>query len=146
MHHTIETQLSVEVANTPGEIARISDLLASRNLSVNAMSTAEGSGRGYFRFLSDEPDRAETTLRENGFSLASERVIVVRLDDQKGKLVAITNALAQMHINIDYFYASVDHVNPSTRLVMKVENIPLATRILEEIAKNPVESPAPSYA
>lgn len=141
MQRTIETQLSVEVSNTPGEIARISDLLSSYNLKVNAMSTADGPEKGYFRFLSQEPDRAEKILRDKGFTLERERVIVVRLDDQKGKLAAVTNSLAKMHINIDYFYASVDHASQSTRLVMKVENIPLATRILEEVAKNPAESP-----
>ncbi len=142
MQRHIETQLSVEIANTPGEIARISDLLASAGINVRAMTTADGAERGYFRFLCDATGKAEGTLQENGYRVDRERVIAVQLDDQKGKLAHITHALAEAHINIDYFYASVDQDDTTTRLVMKVENVPLAKRVLDEIAEDRVASPA----
>lgn len=141
MHRNIETQLSIEIANAPGEIARISDILSANGVVVNAMSIADEANRGYFRFLPDVAEEAEHTLRTKGFDVMRERVISVKLNDQKGRLAKITNALAQAQINIDYFYASVDHSDSAMRLIMKVENVPLATRILDEIVEDPLETP-----
>ena len=140
MYRQIETQLSIEISNAPGEIARVSDLLSSNGIPVNAMSIADESERGYFRFLSNETDSAERILSSNGFDAKRERVISVKLNNQKGRVARITNALAQAHTNIDYFYASVDHGDSAIRLIMKVENVPLATRVLDEIVEDRVGS------
>ncbi len=142
MHRNIETQLSIEIANTPGEIARISDLLSSHGIIVSVMSIADEADRGFFRFISNDADEAESVLRTNGLIARRERVIAVKLNGSKGKLAPITNALARANINIDYFYASVDHGDSSMRLIMKVENVPLATRVLDEIVEDRLTSPA----
>lgn len=146
MHRHVDTQLSIEIANAPGEIARVSDLLSDNGIAVNAMSIADESDRGYFRFLSDDTEKAERILRLNGFEVKRERVISVKLNDQKGRLAKITNALAQAHINIDYFYAAVDHGDSAIRLIMKVENVPLATRVLDEIVEDRIASTELSLA
>ena len=146
MYQNIEQQLSVEIANTPGEIARISDLLSSNGVNANAMSVADGVYRGYFRFLTDQVEEAKIVLISNGLEVECERVISVKLDDQKGQVAKITSALARTNINIDYFYASVDRSDSETRLIMKVENVVLATSVLEEISDVPVGPPELSIA
>lgn len=146
MYRHLDTQLSIEIANAPSEIARVSDLLSDNGITVNAMSTVDEADRGYFRFLSDDSNEAERILKLNGFEVKRERVISVKLNDQKGQLARITNALAQAHINIDYFYAAVDHGGSAMHLVMKVENVPLATRVLDEIIENRIESSTLSLA
>ena len=133
MKHTIEKQLSVTVENEPGQIARISELLAESDVHINAVSIAENLQGGHFRFIADDPKSASETLQSNGFEVETESVLTVRLNDSRGRLADITLALAQAGINIDYVYASVDQAGSSTRLVLKVENIPMATRILEEL-------------
>ena len=72
-------------------------------------------------------------LVEKGFEVKVESLLTIRLNDSRGRLAGITLALALAGINIDYVYASVDQTGSSTRLVLKVENIPLAIRILEEM-------------
>ena len=101
MYQNIEQQLSVEIANAPGEIARISDLLSSNGVNANAMSVADGVYRGYFRFLTDKVEEAKSVLISNGLDVECERVISVKLDDQKGQVAKITSALARANINID---------------------------------------------
>lgn len=133
MKHTIEKQLSVPVANEPGKIARISECLADADIHINAVSIAENVQGGHFRFIADKPEAALALLNRKGFSPIVESVLTVRLNDSRGRLANITLALAQAGINIDYVYASVDQAGSSARLVLKVANIPLATRILEEL-------------
>lgn len=134
MYRTIETQLSVAMANEPGQIARVSELLSESDIHINAVSIAEDISGGHFRFLTDKADEAVKVLHSHGVSVESDSVLAVRLNDSKGKLANIATALAQANINLDYVYASVDQAGNSTRLVLKVENIPLAKRILDEIA------------
>jgi len=133
MKHTVEKQLSVPVANEPGQIASISERLAEADIHINAVSIAENVQGGHFRFIADKPEEALQTLKQSGFDAVIESVLTVRLNDSRGRLANITLALAQAGINIDYVYASVDQAGSSARLVLKVENIPLATRILEEL-------------
>lgn len=137
MEHQIETQLSVEIANEPGEMARVSDLLASSGIHINALSITESEDNGRFRFIADDSKRAIAALRDSGFEVTQERVLSVRLSDRKGRLAAITSAFAQAGININYVYASVDQAGASTRLVFSVINIPLATQVLREIKDTP---------
>lgn len=146
MYQNIEQQLSLEIANTPGEIARISALLSSNGFNANAMSVADGVYRGYFRFLTDQVEEAKGVLISNGLDVKCERVISVKLDDQKGQVTKITSALARANINIDYFYASVDRSDSEARLIMKVENVVLATSVLDEISDVPVGPPELSLA
>ncbi len=146
MYRSIEQQLSVEIVKSPGEIARISDLLSLNGITANAMSVTDGVNRGYLRFITNKWEEAESILRSNGLDVVCERVISVKLDDQKGRLAKITSTLAQANINIDYFYASVDRRDSAMRLIMKVENVVLATSVLDEIFEAPAESPALTLA
>ena len=146
MYQNIEQQLSVEIANAPGEIARISDLLSSNGVNANAMSVADGVYRTYFRFLTDQVEEAKSVLISNDLDVECERVISLRLDDKKGQVAKSTSALAQANINIDYFYASVDRNDSATRLIIKAENVVLATSVLDEISDVPVGPPELSLA
>ena len=142
MYHQIETQLTIDVANPSVEIARLCELLSSANITINATSISAKSHRGYFRFLSDNSEKATNLLRANGFTVRIDRVFSIQLNDRKGQLANITQALAQARINVDYVYASVDSSDATTSLIMKVSNIPLATRILNEIANASIKVPA----
>ncbi|MBT3483271.1 MAG: amino acid-binding protein [Opitutales bacterium] len=133
MKHEIETQLSVTIENEPGQIACISELLSKSNVHINAVSISDSIDGGHFRFIADTPRDAKAVLVEKGFEVKVESVLTIRLNDSRGRLAGITLALAQASINIDYVYASVDQTGSSTRLVLKVENILLAIRILEEM-------------
>jgi len=86
------------------------------------------------RFLPCDSNSAIETLEERGFRFTVEEVLSIRLKDSKGKLALITKALSQSGINIDYVYATVEDDGSSSRLVIKVSNIPLASRILSEVA------------
>ena len=105
------------------------------------MSVADGVYRGYFRFLTDQVEEAKSVLISNGLDVNCERVISVRLDDKKGQVAKITSALTRANINIDYFYPSVDRSDSATHLIMKVENVVLATSVLDEISDVPVGPP-----
>ncbi len=133
MNYEIKTQLSISIENTPGAIASLSDTLASHDVSLNALTIAEGNDQGRFRFTACDPVAAKRSLESAGHTVEVDEVLSIRTQDSKGKLAFLTKALSDGGINIDYMYASVDEEGSGSRLILKVSNIHLATRILEAI-------------
>lgn len=146
MLYQIESQLSVVVADLPGETKRITELLSRANVAIDAMTLSEESEQHYIRILSQDPERAQTILGANGIEVVHDRVLSVQLNERKGQLASITQVFAQAQVNIDYLYTWVENSDTSTWLAMKVENIPLAIRILDEIGESIPELPAYEYA
>lgn len=133
MNYEIKTQLSVAIENTMGSIAALSDTLALQNVSLNALTVAEGADQGRFRFTACDPVAAKRSLDTAGYSVEIDEVLSIRLQDSKGRLAFLTKAFSEGGINIDYMYASVDEAGSGSRLILKVSNIHLATRVLDEI-------------
>ncbi len=133
MNYEVKTQLSISIENSPGAIAALSDTLAQHDVSLNALTIAEGADRGRFRFTACDPVAAKRSLESAGYSVEVDEVLSIRTQDSKGKLAFLTKALFDGGINIDYMYASVDEEGGGSRLILKVSNIHLATRVLDEI-------------
>ena len=133
MNYEIESQLTVRLENSPGQLAKLSDLLATSQITIRALSISENQGEGLFRCTVCDSHQAAQTLLEKGYAVNVEEVLAIRTQDSKGKLAKLTNALWQSGINIDYMYASVSEDGSGSRLILKVSNIPLAARIIEEM-------------
>lgn len=133
MNFEVKTQLSVAIENTPGAIAKLSDTLATHDVSLNALSVSESNSEGRFRFTACDPVAAKRSLEQKGYKVEVDEVLSVRLQDSKGKLAFLANAFSDGGVNIDYMYASVDEEGASSRLILRVSNIHLATRVLNEI-------------
>lgn len=132
MQYKIETQLSVQLANSPGAIAELSELLTRNNISMSAISFGDGPDNGRFRFTTRDAHAARERLTANGFALTAEEVISIRLQDSKGRLAHIARLLSSVGVNIDYMYATIDHEGSDSKLVLHVSNIPLAKHLLNE--------------
>ncbi|MBK1876896.1 ACT domain-containing protein [Pelagicoccus mobilis] len=133
MNFEVKTQISVAIENTPGAIAELSDTLAAHDVSLNALTISESAHEGKFRFTACDPVAAKRSLEEQGYAVEVDEVLSIRLQDSKGRLAFLTKAFSDSGINIDYMYASVDEEGAGSRLILKVSNIHLATRVLTEI-------------
>jgi len=135
MNFKVETQFIVNLENQPGSIAEVTELLSTHDINIRAISVAEGpDAAGSMRFLPCDPDAAVRSLEAAQLDFQTEEVLSIRLQDSKGKLAFITKALSEAGINIDYVYATVEDEGASSRLVIKVSNIPRASHILSEVA------------
>lgn len=133
MQYQIETQLSVTLENALGKIADLSNLLASKGVSLSAITLNEGQTTGIFRFTASDSQLAKDALEASGYSVQCDQVLSISLKDSKGKLAELTQVLSNSGINIDYMYASVDQAGSGSRMIVKVSNIPLAARVIDEI-------------
>jgi hypothetical protein len=134
MKFAVKRQLTVALQNQPGRLAEISQLIASHGLNIEALCVIDNVEQGVVRLLTDDAARCKDLLVENGFYVVEAEVLAIQLDDRRGKLALVTNALASAHINIDYAYATVDHTEASTLLIVKVSNVRMAEDVLAKLA------------
>ena len=102
-----DTQLSVYVANRPGELARIAGCLARFGANIKAISVADATDYGVVRMIVNEPGRAGAALREEGYGFVTTEVVVAEVADRPGALSEVCGKLADAGINIRYVYATV---------------------------------------
>ena len=133
MNFEVKTQLSVSIENTPGAIAKLTDALATNDVSLNALTVNENDTAGTFRFTACDPVAAKRSLENEGYAVGVDEVLSIRLQDSRGRLAFLTKVFSDSSINIDYMYASVDKEGANSRLILKVSNVHLATRVLSEI-------------
>ncbi len=131
MKFEIETQLSVTLKDELGQIANISEELSNAGFHIRSVSLDSG----VMRLTTCDPIGSTEFLLGKGYDTQQEQIISIRLQDSKGRLAEITRLLASSGVNIDYVYATVDDEGASSRLILKVSNVPLASRILDEISK-----------
>jgi hypothetical protein len=134
MKFVLKRQLTVALENQPGRLAEISQLIAGHGLNIEALCVIDNAEQGVVRLLIDDAARRKDVLVEGGFYVVEAEVLAIQLNDRRGKLALVTNSLAAAHINIDYAYATVDHKEASTLLILKVSNVRMAENVLSKLS------------
>lgn len=133
MIHSIETQLSAIPGRDSGSNADVSDLLSKTGIAIKASDTAVPSNS--FRFVANRSQEAKSLLEENGFSVEAEPVISLQVNQEKGRLTQMTRSLMNAGISVDYVYPSLAKGRETEELILKVANVPLASRVLTELSR-----------
>lgn len=102
-----ETQVSVFVANRPGELARLTSQLASFQINITAISVSDSYEHGLVRMITTDPERAAALLREMGYGFVQTQVLTTDIPDRPGALAELCQELADAQVNIRYIYATV---------------------------------------
>jgi hypothetical protein len=134
MHYALKRQLTVALQNQPGTLAEISRAVTAAGCNIEAICVVDNVDQGVVRLLVDDPDKCREELGRAGFYVVEAEVFAVNLTDSRGKLAAVTKALAAAKLNIDYAYSTVDHQGAHTLLVMKISNPRMAEEILARLA------------
>jgi ACT domain-containing protein len=111
-------QISVFLANKPGSIAEVLNVLHEAGVDLNALTVADASQYGVMRMIANDPKKALDALK--GYAAGITDVIAVRIDDSPGKLAEILNLLKEAQISVEYLYAFVAPVGGSAYCVLRV--------------------------
>ena len=99
-------QLTVKLPrNEPGNLARITGILAEEGINILALSIAEAEAGGVLRMIVNDAAHACDVLRDQGFATGIELVVVVAAPDKPGGLAQVLNFIAREGFNIEYLYA-----------------------------------------
>lgn len=123
-------QISIFLENKSGRLAEVTDLLAKNSINIRALSLADTTDFGIFRLIVNDPARALSLLKEQGFTVASNEVVPVLVPDQPGGLARILAALKGSGINVEYMYAFVQRSEGNAVLIFRFDNTEQAVAAL----------------
>ena len=95
-------QLSVFLENRAGRLAEVTHTLAEAGVNIRALSLADTSDFGILRLIVCNHEKAQTVLKEKGFTLGRTHVVAVEVPDQPGGLDAILQLMSANNINVEY--------------------------------------------
>lgn len=125
-------QISVFLENRPGSLYAVLKKLKEWNVNLRALSLADTAEFGVLRFIVEHPEDLVTRLKEENFAATLTEVLAVGVEDRPGGLCDVVEVLTQQGISIEYLYAFVSPKGDRAYVVLRVEDLETAKRILEE--------------
>ncbi|SDD61390.1 ACT domain-containing protein [Sporomusa acidovorans] len=123
-------QLSVFIENQPGKLAEVLGVLNTHEINIRAMSVADTADFGILRLIVNEPEKVQHILRGAGFTVKVTPVVSIVLSDHPGSLFEHVSKLSSAGVNIEYVYAFATTADGHARVVLKVDNLSLAERLI----------------
>ncbi len=125
-------QISIFAENKPGRMARVAKTLADAGVNIRALTIAEAGDFGVIRMVVDDAESGYKALHDDGFTVSETDVLAVEIKDVPGGLYEIANTLGMNNINVDYAYAFVTAKAERAMLILRVDDIQRATKVLSE--------------
>ncbi len=125
-------QISVFLENKAGRLAEVTKVLSDAGVNIRALSLADTSDFGILRIIVDDNKKAESTLKDAGFTVRKTRVVAVEVADRPGGLHEILAFLQDARINVEYMYAFVRQKKDNAVMIFRFDNTDQAVRALTE--------------
>jgi hypothetical protein len=87
-------------ADRPGILATATEALAGAGVNIDGCAEIEG----ILHLLVEDPEAAESALREAGFPARREEVVVARFTDRPGALAGVLRRMADAGLNVKFAY------------------------------------------
>ena len=123
-------QISIFIENKSGRLAEVARVLGEKGVNIRALSLADTSDFGILRLLVDNTDVAQTTLKENGFTVNKTEVVAVEVPDDPGGLYNILQVLDDAEVNVEYMYAFVERNAGNAVIIFRFDEVDNAIAVL----------------
>lgn len=110
-------QITLVVRDEPGQVARITGLLAAANVNLEDILVEVTGQVGLITLVAAPYDRALAALNEAGYAPLTEDVLVLRVKDEPGALAKVSRRFSDAGLNLrsvriirreqDYGYVAV---------------------------------------
>ncbi|MDD2897171.1 MAG: ACT domain-containing protein [Desulfuromonadaceae bacterium] len=132
-------QISIFIENKSGRLAEITRILGEAGINIRALSLADTSDFGILRLIVNDGARANTVLKEHGFTVNMTEVVAVEVPDRPGGLSAILQALDGAAINVEYMYAFVERCGGNAIIIFRFDETDKAISTLKSQNFNMLE-------
>lgn len=120
----------LEMDNRPGQMAGVTEKLASHGVNILVYSFATDS-RYVIGWVGSDDDATRGALAELGVNYREVPLIFVTMKDQPGQSAATSRKLAEIGVNIE-FWLPVDTSQDSFTIALGVDNADAAKKVLDE--------------
>jgi hypothetical protein len=133
--HVPVPQVSVFLDNHPGSLSDVIEKLDKNQIKIYALTIADKGEFGLVRMITEDPAKATRVLEEADFNLAKAKKnieVSVVLITEKDRISRITKVLGENGLNIEYAYSSAVHFEGKFALVLRVNDLERAEKILQD--------------
>ena len=123
-------QLSVFLENSKGRLSQMARVLSDSDIDLLALSIADTTNFGILRMIVNDDKAAVKVLKEHGYTVNLNEVLVVVVPDHPGGLSGVLDVLADADVSVEYLYSFVSKPKESALIVFKVDDVPLAIKEL----------------
>jgi hypothetical protein len=122
----VRKDLVIVPDDTPGQLARLGEVLGEAGINIEGISAFTGKGKGVVHVLVDRAEDAVEVLGAAGVEVkAARRVAVVPLPDEPGHLGRACRTLAEAGVNIEQAYIAA-----GSKLVVVCDDVDRAKELL----------------
>jgi hypothetical protein len=132
MSAEVAHQLSIFVANKPGVLGKVCDLLKKEKINIYAITTSDNRDHSIIRLIVDAPHRALGLLEDFGTLVQETDVIMIDGPNRPGVIAEMARLLGDAKINIDYLYCATAPSAKLGLLVFKPSNVAKALKVLNQ--------------
>lgn len=93
-------QFVVQVNNKPGEMARLAEQLAARNVDLRAIGGGGLGEVGHFIMTTADDDAARQVLVDGEWTFIEGESLLAEVDDQPGGMARIARELSDAGVNV----------------------------------------------
>ncbi|MDY6916955.1 MAG: ACT domain-containing protein [Chloroflexota bacterium] len=124
-------QVSVFVSNEPGRLVGMLKPLSENGINIHALSVADSTDFGIVRMVVSDTEAAVKALHQAEYTVRVNEVLQYEMPNVPGGLLtAVVEPLADAGINVEYFYAFTESDVGKARVVLKVNDVDAAERVL----------------
>jgi hypothetical protein len=121
---------TVEVESRPGELARLCEVMAARQVNI-VLSAIAHDGRGTVAFVVDDERSARTALQDAGIEFVERPALTVRLENLPGVGAETFRRLAAAGVNLELLLP-VQVSKEEFFAVVCVDDVPAAQAALRD--------------
>ena len=132
MSAEVAHQLSIFVANKPGVLGKVCDLLKKEKINIYAITTSDNRDHSIIRLVVDDTYRALCLLEDYGTLVQQAEVIMIAGPNKPGTIAEMSRQLGEGKVNIDYLYCATPPSAKAGLLIFKPSNVAKALKILNQ--------------
>jgi len=125
-------QISIFIENTEGRLAEVTAILRDANINIRALSLADTTDFGVLRLIVNDNDKAEQTLKKEGFTVGRTKVMAVEIYDEPGGLNKVLDPLCENEVNVEYMYAFANPQCKNAIMMFRFNDYDKALKILDQ--------------
>jgi hypothetical protein len=124
-------QITVFLENKKGRLTEVTRILMENNINMSALSIADTADFGLLRMIVDDPEKAEKTLKNEGFAIHINEVVCMIVPDEPGGLYRALDILTKNDISVEYLYA-FSNDSKSASVVIRTDEIEKTIEVLQK--------------
>jgi len=130
MSAEVAQQLSIFVANKPGVLGKVCELLKKEKINIFAITTSDNRDYSIIRLVVDQPRRALDLLEDYGTLVQQTDVIMIDGHNKPGTIAEMAHRLGLAKVNIEYLYCATPPSAKTGLTIFKPSNVAKALKAL----------------